>query len=273
VRIIAHISDLHFGRTDPAMVRRLKAQLIELKPDLVVVSGDLTQRARLSEFVDARAFLDHLPKPHIVIPGNHDIELYNLYGRFVEGLQRYRTYISEDIEPHYSDPELTVVSVNTSRSLTFKGGRINGGQIERVRRQLESAHAGAIKVLVAHHPLDLPASMEHPLVGRARTAIKALTDSGVDLILSGHLHVAQLTTPAERLRIGGHTAILVQAGTAISTRSRGEGNSYNIIEASSHRVVIHKRSWSATTCDFTELITVEYDRTHAGWVPVPVPVV
>ena len=103
--------------------------------------------------------------------------------------------------------------------------------------------------MVAHHPIDLPASMEHALVGRARRAIKMLTDCGVDLILSGHLHVPQLAAPAERLRIGGHTAVLVQAGTAISTRSRGEGNSFNVIETAESRVVIHKRAWEPETCD------------------------
>ena len=132
MRTIAHISDLHFGRTDASMIRRLKAQLTELKPDLLVVSGDLTQRARVSEFTDARAFLDHLPQPQIIVPGNHDIELYNLYGRFVERLQRYRTYISQDVEPSYSDPELMVASVNTARSLTFKGGRISAAQRRRI---------------------------------------------------------------------------------------------------------------------------------------------
>jgi 3',5'-cyclic AMP phosphodiesterase CpdA len=271
MRTIAHLSDLHFGRTDAVMIRRVKAQLAELNPDLVVISGDLTQRARLSEFADARAFLDNIPKPQIVVPGNHDIELYNLYGRFVERLQRYRTYISADVEPFYSDPELMVVSVNTARSLTFKGGRINGGQIARVQRELGTAHTGAIKIVVAHHPLDLPASMEHALVGRARAAVRALTDCGVDLILSGHLHVPQLSAPAERLRIGGHTAILVQAGTAISTRSRGEGNSFNVIEAATSRIVIHKRSWVPEQQDFAEVVTVGYERSPSGWLRAPAP--
>ena len=250
------------------MVRRLRAQLNELEPDLLVVSGDLTQRARISEFADARAFLDHLPQPQIIVPGNHDIELYNLYGRFVERLQRYRAYISEDVEPFYSDDELTVVSVNTARSMTFKGGRINDEQVARLQRQLATAGPGAVNLLVAHHPLDLPATSDQPLVGRARSVLKALTDCGVDLILSGHLHVSQLTAPAERLRIGGHTAVLVQAGTAISTRSRGEGNSYNVLETERNRIVIHRRAWSVDTDDFTDVTTVAYERSASGWARV-----
>jgi 3',5'-cyclic AMP phosphodiesterase CpdA len=265
MRTVAHISDLHFGRTDAVLVRRLKAQLNELKPDLTIISGDLTQRARISEFADARAFLESIPKPQIAVPGNHDIELYNLYGRFIQRLQRYREYICADVEPHYSDPELTVVSLNTARSLTFKGGRVSAYQIERLKQTLVTATSGSVKILVGHHPLDLPASFEHPLAGRARAALRALTDSGLDMILSGHLHVPQLTAPAERLRIGGHTAILVQAGSAISTRHRGEGNSYNVIEASSERIVIHQRAWSPQAEDFSEVRTVEYKRSSTGW--------
>lgn len=265
MRVVAHISDLHFGRTDALLVRRLKAQLNELRPDLTIVSGDLTQRARVSEFIEARSFLDSIPKPHVAVPGNHDIELYNLFGRFVERLQRYRHHINPDVEPQYLDSEITVVSLNTARSLTFKGGRVNRYQVERLKQTLGAAPPRSVKILVGHHPLDLPAGFDHPLAGRARAALKALADSGLDMILSGHLHVPQLTAPAERLRVGGHTAILVQAGSAISTRHRGEGNSYNIIEAASDRILIHQRSWSADTEDFSETRTVEYRRSATGW--------
>jgi 3',5'-cyclic AMP phosphodiesterase CpdA len=268
MRTVAHVSDLHFGRTDPRMVAQLKERLAHLRPDLIVVSGDLTQRARTREFVEARSFLESLSSPQIVIPGNHDIALYNVYGRFVERLDKYRRYISEDVEPFYSDAELMVVSVNTARSMTFKGGRINIGQVNRVRERMESAAPGAVKILVVHHPLDLPDSLSQELVGRARMALRTLADSGIDLILSGHLHVSRFTGPTERLRIGGHTALLVQAGTAVSTRSRGELNSFNVIETASDRIVIQQRCWSAVTADFAECTSERYERSANGWIKV-----
>lgn len=265
MRTVAHISDLHFGRTDPQMVERLRARLLRLRPDLIVVSGDLTQRAKPAEFQAARAFLDSIPEPQIVIPGNHDIELYNPYGRFVERLRRYRTFIADDVEPTFADSELMVVSVNTARSLTIKGGRINGEQLRRLHEHLHSASPGAVKILVAHHPLDLPEMLNHSLVGGARNALRALAGSGIDLILSGHLHVSRSTPPAERMRIGGHTALLVQAGTAVSTRSRGEGNSFNLLETSSGRITVHQHCWSLQKNDFMQGRTERYHRSESGW--------
>jgi 3',5'-cyclic AMP phosphodiesterase CpdA len=265
VHTIAHVSDLHFGRTDPHMVAQLRAYLTRIRPDLIVVSGDLTQRARIPEFLEARAFLDSIPTPQIVVPGNHDIELYNLYGRFVQRLQKYQRYISEDVEPSYSDPELLVVSVNTARSLTFKGGKVDIVQVNRLRARLLAAPPDAVKILVAHHPIDLPEMFSHSLVRGAQMVLRALGDCGIDLILSGHLHLSRFAEPAERLRIGGHTSILVQAGTAVSTRSRGESNSFNVIETTRERVIIHQRCWSVLTSDFTDGRTEKYLRSSTGW--------
>ncbi|HYI93191.1 MAG TPA: metallophosphoesterase family protein [Bryobacteraceae bacterium] len=265
MRSVAHLSDLHFGRTNPEMVEQLRAHLIQMSPDLIVVSGDLTQRARISEFLEARAFLDSLPKPQIVVPGNHDIELYNLYGRFVQRLQRYRLYISEDVEPFYSDPELLIVSVNTARSLTFKGGRVNPAQVMRLRELLVSAEPGAVKILVAHHPIDLPEMLNHGLAGGAEMMLRSLADSGIDLILSGHLHLSRFTGPSEKLRIGGHTSVLVQAGSAVSNRLRGELNSFNWIEVTGDRITIYQRCWSVETSDFTDGRTERYVRSTTGW--------
>src|SRR5436309_7341748 len=131
-RTLVHLSDIHFGRVDPALIDPLLDAVRRLAPDVVVVSGDLTQRARTGEFQEARAFLDRLPQPRIVVPGNHDVPLYNLYGRFVEQLARYRRHITDDLEPSYIDDEIAVLGTNTARSLTWKGGRVNGRQIARI---------------------------------------------------------------------------------------------------------------------------------------------
>src|SRR4029079_19628242 len=125
MRTILHLSDLHFGRVNPLLVDPLLKIVKEIGPDLVAVSGDLTQRARSHQFQQARSFLEALPKPQIIVPGNHDIPLHNVFARFVQPLPEYRGYITTDLQPVYADEEMVVVGVNTARSSVFKGGRIN----------------------------------------------------------------------------------------------------------------------------------------------------
>ena len=134
MRRLIHLSDLHFGRTDKQIVAALIRQMHELVPDVVVVSGDLTQRARSWQFEDARHFLDALDRPTIVVPGNHDVPLENLFERFFRPFAKYRKYITENLSPTFHDEELAIVGINTARSFTRTGGRINDRQIENARR-------------------------------------------------------------------------------------------------------------------------------------------
>src|ERR687890_834447 len=131
MRTIVHLSDLHFGRVNPGLVDPLIRTVREVGPDLVAISGDLTQRARSHQFQQARSFLDSLPQPQIVVPGNHDIPLHNVFARFLEPLTKYKRYITEDLQPAYANEEVVVIGVNTARSLVFKGGRINRSQVDR----------------------------------------------------------------------------------------------------------------------------------------------
>src|SRR5829696_2455368 len=177
MRRIVHLSDLHFGRVNPALVDPLLRTVREVEPDIVAISGDLTQRARSYQFQQARSFLDALPKPQIVVPGNHDIPLHNVFARFVEPLTKYEHYITDDLQPVYEDEELVVVGVNTARSSVFKGGRINRSQITRLREKLCSLGEKVVKAIVTHHPFDLPEGYaERDLVGRAKMAMTELAE-------------------------------------------------------------------------------------------------
>jgi len=125
MRTLVHLSDLHFGRVDPALVEPLIQLVGRIRPDVVVVSGDLTQRARTEQFKEARRFLDSLPAPQIVVPGNHDVPLHNVVSRFLQPLDKYRRYITDDLEPFYVDDAIAVLGINTARSLTIKRGRVS----------------------------------------------------------------------------------------------------------------------------------------------------
>src|SRR5471032_1577415 len=136
MRTIVHLSDLHFGRVDAALLAPLRALVERLEPDVVVVSGDLSQRARSSEFIAARHFLDTLPQPQIVVPGNHDVPLYNVFQRVLSPLGKYLSIVTSDLEPSYIDDEIAVVGVNTARSLTWKRGSIDRHQVDAAMNKI-----------------------------------------------------------------------------------------------------------------------------------------
>jgi 3',5'-cyclic AMP phosphodiesterase CpdA len=266
MRRIAHLSDLHFGAADPAVVAAAVAAVAAAKPHLVVISGDLTQRARSAQFREARAFLDRLPQPQIVIPGNHDVPLWNVLARGWTPLAKYRRIVGDDLAPFYCDAEIAVLGLNTARSFTIKDGRLNREQLAAARTHFAEAPADAVKIVVTHHPFDQPdAERSGDVVGRARLAIEAFTSLGVDLILSGHLHLTR--SGASTARYPGSGALLIQAGTATSVRRRGEVNSFNLIEIEYQSVLIRHIDWDPARQAFAESAFERFKKTGAVWAP------
>jgi 3',5'-cyclic AMP phosphodiesterase CpdA len=233
----------------------------------VVVSGDLTQRARTHEFEEARDFLNSLPKPQIVVPGNHDVPLHNVYDRFIQPLTKYHKYISAEAEPFYRDEEMAVVGINTARSLTTKNGRINHNQISRISELLCPIDNAMTKIIVTHHPFDRPEGDEHKtVVGGAKKAMEAIAACGADIILTGHLHVSSTGHSAKRYQIAGHSSLLVQAGTATSTRGRGESNSFNVITIDEPRITVDRHEWILPELKFSVSSSEHFVQGVEGWV-------
>ena len=266
MRTLIHLSDLHFGRVDPAILSPLAKFIGEVKPDLVAVSGDLTQRARTAEFMAAREFLASIPFPQIVVPGNHDVPLHNVISRFARSLDRYTRYISADLQPSYADPEIVVAGVNTARAWTWKDGRINRPQLEKLRALLRAAPSRATKIVVTHHPFDLPAGAAGRVVGRSRLAMKILAECGVDLLLAGHFHIADTTQTAKRYKMSDYSAIIVSSGTSTSTRGRGQPNSFNIIRIEQPDIAIERRVWRRDSGAFDVLSVERFRRSEGGWI-------
>lgn len=261
---LAHVSDLHFGDEIPEVVPALLADLARVKPKLVIVSGDLTQRARTRQFQAARRFLDLIPCPKLVVPGNHDIPFFDVFRRFLSPLARYRRYIADDLNPFVSvDGEVAVLGLNTARSNTWKNGRLSAEQIETIRGTLSPLSVETVKVLVTHHPfLPPPGDRSPPLVGRAAQALQVAEKSGVDLVLAGHLHHGYTGDIRTYHRDIQRSILVAQAGTATSHRTRDERNSYNVIHIAKHRIGFGLRVWDGRAFDagrFAEYIKVGID--------------
>ena len=248
VRIV-QLSDLHFGAHDDRLVGAVERSVDELKPDLVVISGDFTQRARTEQFRDACEFLARLrDRGHDVlgVPGNHDVPLYDVLRRFLSPLARYRRFIDDTLCPFVELPGVAVLGINTARSLTFKDGRINRDQVAFIDETFSRTPADAVRILVTHHPLFALRVGEQVerAVGRQELALDAVEDSGVDMLLAGHAHHASSQDAGELVtRAGG--VLVVQAGTATSTRVREQEQSFNTIDVvRAEQVTITVNAWT-----------------------------
>ncbi|MDI1297521.1 MAG: metallophosphoesterase [bacterium] len=231
---IAHLSDIHFGANDPKIVAAAEAWLQAHQPDLVIISGDFTQRARVDQFKAASAWLNRLRAAGfklLVVPGNHDIPFYDVIRRFTRPLARYKRYISHDLCPWYEDDAVAILGINTARSLTIKDGRINHDQMDMLRDRFAKVAPDKTRILVTHHPLfAMPIGRGGELseaVGQHDDAVQAACEAGVHLALAGHFHRTYAEAATKMVENAGG-ALIIQAGTATSTRLRNaEPQSFN----------------------------------------------
>ena len=247
---LIHLSDLHFGAHEPRLVNAVAERIDEEKPDLVVISGDFTQRARTEQFKEACEFLDRLREAGhdvLAVPGNHDVPLYDVFRRFLSPLTRYKRYIDDTLCPVHELAGVTVVGINTARSFTFSDGRINEEQMRFIRETFGRTDSSALRVLVTHHPLlALPVGETGEVkraVGRNELALDAAAESGVDMLLAGHHHTAS-THSARDLVTRAGPALVVQAGTATSVRLRDEEQSFNRIDVEGESVTLTLQRWN-----------------------------
>ena len=266
MKIIAHISDLHFGTEDVSVAAALRDDLHSAKPDLVVVSGDLTQRARSRQYQAAQTYLSEIPGPQLIVPGNHDVPLYDVLRRFFSPLGRYHRYISAEVNPVYRDEEMLVVGINTARSFTWINGRISPEQIEAMRTTLQREASALFKIVVTHHPFIPPpgeAGAGIALVGRAARALTVIDEGGVDLLLAGHLHKGYTGDVRTYYPATKRSVIVAQASTAISKRLRGQPNAYNLITLAGDHISIAVRAWNGT--GFAPAALISYRRRESEW--------
>jgi 3',5'-cyclic AMP phosphodiesterase CpdA len=269
---LAHISDLHFGHHDPAVAAGLAADLALQHPDLVVASGDFTQRGSPSEFEMAQHFLDSVGAPVFAVPGNHDLGR-NPVRRFLAPLGLYRRYISAETEPFREleggGASIALAGINTTRrgfiDRDWSNGSINPLQLSRLDSTFQRAAPGALRIVVAHHPLMtplLPTLKPTQEVRRSALALEAFAQLGVRLVLSGHFHLSfvrkyerratQQGIPPGPREAAAAPVLVCQASSVISDRLRGEPNAYNLIDIGDGRIDVHVREWQDGAWDTRE---------------------
>jgi 3',5'-cyclic AMP phosphodiesterase CpdA len=267
---LLQISDPHFGTEQPPVVAALLALAHELKPTIIVFSGDITQRARAAQFAAAAQFAKQLPTQNIVaIPGNHDIPLFNVMARALNPYDGFKSAFGENLEPEFSSEAFRVICLNTTRPKRHKDGEVSTEQIERVSAVLQQARPEQLRIVVVHQPVHVIRSqdIENLLHGHIE-AVRAWSQAGADIVMGGHIHLPYVRALNDHI-VGLHRRIwAVQAGTAVSRRVRHEApNSVNVLryEAGAQACRVEQWNYSAAKQSFEcgERIEVGIERATA----------
>lgn len=272
--MILHITDTHFGAERPQVVHGLIDWARQHRPRLVVLSGDITQRARAAQFAAAGAFLQDLcaasgidrARDVLLLPGNHDIPLFNLGARLLHPYARHCEAFGDELEPVHTSPELLVLCINTTRWYRHKNGEVSPAQIERVSKRLASAEPGQLRVVVVHHPVAVlrAVDVQNLLRGHA-TALQQWAAAGADLVLGGHIHLPYVIALADLAR----PMWVVQAGTAVSSRVRdGVPNSVNLLrwgsDAPAGRCLIERWDYADASQAFVRTAVTDVQPARTG---------
>jgi 3',5'-cyclic AMP phosphodiesterase CpdA len=270
---LAHISDTHFGAEEAGLCAALRDDLLRQAPDLVVLTGDITQRARQAQFRAARAFLDSLaPLPVLALPGNHDLPLFDLVTRFSEPYRYYRRYLCHDLAPTWQNDRVAVVGVNSTRMWRHKHGVLPPPLVQAVAEQL-AALPQALKIVALHHPLAIIEPSDRRNLARgAEAALAAWSAAGADLFLGGHIHLPYCVLVGNNT-LPARPAIVLQAGTAVSWRRRaGLANSYNLVQLTTEggrRMDIERRDYDARSGAFALKTTRRASGAAGRWRLLP----
>ncbi len=273
---LLHASDIHFGKAYRADVgEAFLSAAFEAGPDAVVISGDLTQRAKEREFRDAAAFLKRLPEvPLVVVPGNHDVPLYRVFERIFAPHRNYRRWIRDELDTVTSLPGATIVALDSTAPHTaIVNGRIRPHQVEFARRAFAEAPEGDVRIVVAHHHFAPAPDYEGDrFMPGAKRVLDQLTRMGVEVILGGHLHRAYIGNsldvyPGENRARG---VIIVQSGTTTSGRGRARErarNSFNVVHVGQHAVEVTHHMYFEDLGAFAPFSIHAFPRRDQRWFP------
>ena len=235
--LVLQVSDPHFGTERPEVVVALERLCARLRPDLLLMSGDITQRARRSQFERARAFVDRLAVPAtLIIPGNHDIPLFNLPQRLLAPYRNFRRAFGAELAPQFENADLLALGVNTTRWWRHADGEVSAAQVQAVAQRLQRSRQqrpAQWRLVVVHQPVAVTRPQDrHNLLHGHEQALRAWSAAGADMVLGGHIHLPYVLALHRQMAGLPNPIWAVQAGTAVSHRVRAEaGNSVNVVRA------------------------------------------
>jgi 3',5'-cyclic AMP phosphodiesterase CpdA len=264
---LLQISDPHFGTEQPPVVAALLELARQQQPTVIALTGDVTQRARRSQFAAAMQFVTRLPPAHVLaIPGNHDIPLFNVAARAFAPYANFKRAFGPDLEPLHDGAHMLVIGVNTTRPRRHKDGEVSAGQIESVAARLRTARAQQLRVVAIHQPVHVIRVEDvGNLLHGHRAAVRAWSAAGADIIMGGHIHLPYARPLSDHFADLPRSTWAVQAGTAVSHRVRHEApNSVNVIRHDARQLSCDIERWdyAAASREFrcVEKVTVELDR-------------
>ncbi len=244
MRLIAHLSDLHFGTEISVVVKALTRDLKEARPHVILVSGDITQRARKYQFAQAADFLNQFAAPKLVVPGNHDVPLYNLAHRLINPLAGYHLYFPRDVESHYSDEHLMILGLNSTHRLRIRRGQLSHRQLEFMQNFFHKPHHHQFRIFMSHHPfMPLPRHFPRDLMIRRKKAVGIFEHCKVNVVLGGHSHKVHVDNLQRHYPLLKRPIVMVQAGTAVSRRTFRQPHAYNLIRVSPHQFTVETRTY------------------------------
>lgn len=233
---IIHITDLHFGTEREGSINLLLNAIHSIQPNIIVISGDFTQRAKEQQFLMAQQFIQALPCKAICVPGNHDISLYNVVKRFLYPFTAYKKWINPMLYVQYQEGEIAILGINSVTPYKPMSGYVTDEQLKLVK-DFFSQYNKKIKIIVMHH--NLIRSERHKIINDSEKIINVFAECGINLVLSGHIHATHI----EKLRNNkqGQPMYVITAGTATSMRTI-EPNSFNVIDITENQFSIIVKS-------------------------------
>jgi 3',5'-cyclic AMP phosphodiesterase CpdA len=254
---LLQISDTHFGTEVGTVVQALQKRIAELEPNLVVLTGDITQRARRDEFIKAKVFLDSLgPVAKFCCPGNHDIPLFDLFTRFLNPYRTYTSILQLPLEIFYSSEDAELLMLNSTSRFRHVDGVLEMKYLKKHLEQFSSSNQ-KWKIVAFHHPMDCKQAVDQKNILRnSQEAMQALSGKGVDLVMGGHIHDPFTTTSVQKYPQLSKKMLISVCGTGVSSRTRRNApNSFNLydLDKNASSIIVKRFDFEADSALFKQI--------------------